>query len=181
MNIVDESDEVFMEQFCAGDERAFSVLFERHAAAIRGYLLRLTGNGSAAEDLTQVSFLSVVRARGRFLPGARFKPWLYAIATNAARDWQRRGRHEVLTEDGAVPDSEVSESESPDSAMQSRVRSALEQLPQAQREAIVLHRFEGLSFAEVAEAMGVSESAAKVRAHRGYERLRELLKGVWSA
>ena len=66
-----------------------------------------------------------------------------------------------------------------DPGLEKAVRAALAQLPDAQREAILLHRFEGLSFAEIAEHVGLTESAVKVRAHRGYERLRELLKGVW--
>ncbi len=170
-----------MEKFCTGDQQAFNVIFERHAGSVRGYLQRLTGSVSVAEDLTQVAFLSVVKARGRFLPGARLKPWLYAIATNAARDWQRRGKFEAVTADGSLPDTQAAEEESSDQGLQRRVRSAIEALPAAQKEAVVLHRFEGFSFAEIADVAGISESAAKVRAHRGYERLRDLLKEVWDA
>jgi RNA polymerase sigma-70 factor (ECF subfamily) len=67
----------------------------------------------------------------------------------------------------------------PDPGLDRQVRAALAALPEAQREAVVLHRFEGLSFAEIAEAAGVTESAVKVRAHRGYEALRAALRGVW--
>ena len=68
-----------------------------------------------------------------------------------------------------------------DPGLEKAVKNALQQLPEAQREAIILNRYEGLSFAEIAEMAGVTESAVKVRAFRGYERLRELLKGVWSS
>jgi RNA polymerase sigma factor (sigma-70 family) len=181
--MVEFTDEALMEQFCAGNTRAFDSLFGRHDAAIRGYLQKLTGSAAVAEDLAQVTFLSLVRARGRFLKGAKLKPWLYAIATNAARDWRRHARFESVTDDGVTPDTETAETPLDDTTLQSRalqkrVRDALEKLPAAQREAIVLNRFEGFGFAEIAEVTGVSESAAKVRAHRGYERLRELLKGV---
>ena len=168
-----------MEQFCQGDAAAFDALFSRHAAAIRGYLHKVTGQRSAADDLTQTTFMSLMRARGRFQRGAKFKPWLYAIATNAARDWRRRGSHETVTDDGQTPDSVAEPALLADPGLEKVVRAALDQLPEAQREAIVLHRFEGLSYAEIAETAGVTESAVKVRAHRGSEKLRELLKGAW--
>jgi RNA polymerase sigma factor (sigma-70 family) len=167
-----------MELFCQGDEKAFDALFERHAPALRGYLGRLVGSAAVADDLTQTTFLSLVRARGRFLKGARFKPWLYAIATNAARDSKRR-RTDQLTVTGELPAGDGEEMVVRDGGMERQVHAALEQLPDAQREAILQHRFHGLSFAEIAIAEGVTESAVKVRAHRGYERLRELLKGLW--
>jgi len=167
-----------MEQFCQGDEKAFDALFTRHAPAVRGYLARMTGSAAVADDLTQATFVSLVRARGRFIRGARFKPWLYAIATNAARD-QKRRRTERLSDTGELPVSEGEEMAVRDLGMERQVHAALKQLPETQREAILQHRFHGLSFAEIAEAEGVTESAVKVRAHRGYERLRELLKGLW--
>jgi RNA polymerase sigma factor (sigma-70 family) len=162
-----------MERFCQGVVGAFDTLYARHAGALKGYLTRLTGTPSAADDVLQATFLSLVRARGRFRRGARLKPWLYAIATNAARDWRRRGSQEE-----AVPEEvqeEGAEMVVADPGLERRVRAALEALPEGTRLAILLHRFEGLSFSEVAEVLGVSETAAKVRAHRGYTRLRELL------
>ncbi len=169
-----------MERFCSGDASAFTVLFTRHAPSVRGYLWKLVRDGPLADDLTQTAFLSVTRARGRFIRGARFKPWLYAIATNAARDVQRK-RRELPTETGEVltGDEAQVDAPQPDAGLDRAVRRALAQLPDAQREAIELHRFGGLSFAEIAEVAGVTESAVKVRAHRGYERLRELLQKVW--
>lgn len=165
-----------MTRFCQGDARAFELLFSRYHRAVHAYLFRMLGNRSAAEDLAQATFLSLVRARGRFIQGNRFRPWIYAIATNAARDWMRRRRPEDLTEEGELPAGAVADTAAPrDLGLERRVHQALGQLPEAQREAIIMHRFEGLSFAEIAEALGLTESAVKVRAHRGYERLRELL------
>ncbi|WP_343073348.1 RNA polymerase sigma factor [Pyxidicoccus fallax] len=174
------SDEVLMERFCQGDSGAFDALFQRYARPVHGYLTRLTGSASSAEDLVQLTFLSLVRARGRFLAGSRFKPWLYAIATNAARDSQRRNRRpEELTPEGELPASIPDDAPGPrDSGLEQAVQRALAQLPEGQRVPILLHRFEGMSFAEIADAMGLTESAVKVRAHRGYERLRELLAAL---
>lgn len=166
-----------MLRFCDGDAKAFDALFARHAAQVRAYLHRITGNGAAADDLTQATFLSVVKARGRFMRHAAFKPWLYAIATNASRDLRRRRRGEELSAEPAV--TETVEPKVRDAGLEKSVRDALVKLPEPQRAAIVMHRFEGMSFAEIALALGVSEGAVKVRAHRGYERLRELLHGVW--
>lgn len=168
-----------MQRFVDGDARAFDVLFARHVSTVRSYLLRLSGATATADDLTQITFVSVVKGRGRFQLGATFKPWLFAIATNAARDWARRGKFESVAADGETPDVEAERPAEFDPGLSKVVKAALAQLPQTQREAIVLHRFEGLSFAEIAAHSGVTESAIKVRAHRGYERLRELLKGVW--
>jgi RNA polymerase sigma-70 factor (ECF subfamily) len=168
-----------MERFSRGDSAALDALFRRHAGAVNGYLRRLTGSASLSEDLVQQTFVSLVRGRGRFARGAKFKPWLYAIATNAARDAHRRGRFERVTDDGTAGASETVDPIERDEGLNRQVHAALAQLPGGQREAIVMHRFEGLSFSEIAQATGLSESAVKVRAHRGYERLRELLKGLW--
>jgi RNA polymerase sigma-70 factor (ECF subfamily) len=166
-----------MELFLQGDAQAFDALFGRYARPLHGYLARLVGP-SAAEDLTQVTFMSLVRARGRFQSGARVKPWVYAIATNAARDFQRRLRPEDLTPEGELPAVAAENTGPRDLGLEQSVHAALLQLPAAQREAIILHRFEGLSFAEIAQTLDVTESAVKVRAHRGYEKLRSLLKGL---
>ncbi len=168
-----EPDEMLMERFVGGESAAFDALFARHAARVNAYLRRMVGP-STADDLTQVTFLSVVRSRSRFQRGARFRPWLYAIATNAARDHVRRARFESPSDDGEMPE-QVAETLLPDPALEKAVHAALAQLPEQQREAILLHRFEGFSFGEIAETLGLTESAVKVRAHRGYVRLRGLL------
>jgi RNA polymerase sigma-70 factor (ECF subfamily) len=174
------TDEELMERFVGGDARAFDLLFSRHAGNLRRYLQRMSGSASVADDLTQITFVSMVKGRGRFQKGAKVKPWLYAIATNAARDWRRRTKFESVSSDGKLPEGEAEPGVQRDPGLEKAVKNALQQLPEAQREAIVLNRYEGLSFAEIAEIAGVTESAVKVRAFRGYERLRELLKGVWS-
>lgn len=175
-----DSDEALMESFCKGDAAAFDSIFRRYAVSIHRYLRPLVAGDSQAQDLCQATFLSLVRSRGRYQRGLPLKPWLYAIATNAARDHLRRKRPEELTPTGEVPHQAAAEAApEQDAGMARAVWAALAQLPENQREAIVLHRFEGLSFPEVAATVGASESAVKVRAHRGYERLRKLLRGVW--
>jgi len=169
-----------MASFCQGDAQAFDALFARYQRPVYAFLVRLVGPRTA-EDLTQATFLSVVRARGRFRKDARFRPWLYAIATNAARDFLRRSKAERLTAQGDAPADPAAEDSAAafDPGLQQAVHQALQQLPEGQRLAITLHRFQNLSFAEIAEALDLTESAVKVRAHRGYERLRDLLRAVW--
>jgi RNA polymerase sigma-70 factor (ECF subfamily) len=169
------TDEELMERFCDGEQDAFETLFARHAGRVQGFLARMVRDGPLAEDLLQTTFLSVVRARGRFDRGTRFAPWLLTIAANAARDALRRRRHvEALSEDTrSEPASAPPQVGDP--AMRKRIEDALQQLPPDQREAVILSKVEGWSFEEIAAMRGISVGAARVRAHRGYEKLRLLL------
>ncbi len=174
----DADDESLMNRFCNGEESAFEALFSRHAPRVRAYLSRLTSSPEMADDLTQVTFLSLVRSRGRYASAMRFTPWLYAIATNVARDHHRRQVVDQRRKEGFKSSNDEANNSADDSLAES-VSQALTKLPSAQRSAVVLHRFEGLSFKEIAQVEGTTESAVKVRAHRGYESLRKLLSPVW--
>ena len=175
-----QSDEALMQSFCQGSTQAFEILFERNRNSIHAFLARFVG-GRNAEDLTQTTFLSVIRARGRFTKGVRFRPWLCTIAANAARDYLRRHRRERLTcgSESAGASESTREATSSDRGLEQAVQRAIHQLPERQRMAVTLHRFQDLSFAEIAEALDLSESAVKLRAHRGYEKLRVLLRTAW--
>ncbi len=178
-----ENDEALMEQYCAGNQRPLEVIFDRHSQGIRRLACRLLRNQASADDVVQATFLSVVRSSGRFRHGARFQPWLYAIATNACRDLRRRNRSEVLSGDDGIAAFEatqdVDQKLPTDPGLRKQIQAAIEALPDAQREAIVLSKFEGLSYAEIAQGFGLSESAIKVRAHRGIKELKRLLAGAW--
>ena len=168
-----------MAAFVNGQVAAFDALFRRYENPLRAYLTRMSGSRTAAEDLLQTTFLSVVRARGRFRPGAAVRPWLYAIATNATRDWQRRAGPRTDSIDEVMePAAPVAEEAGFDPGLDRAVQVALAKLPENQRLPIVMHRFQGMSFGEIAEVLGISHGAAKLRAHRGYERLRELLASL---
>jgi RNA polymerase sigma factor (sigma-70 family) len=173
------ADDDLMVQYRAGDERAFEVLYHRHANSIHGYLRRLVGDAALAEDLLQVTFLSVVRGRGRCEPRVNLRAWLFAVATNAARDALRRARRR-REERREVPEAHVDPVQ-PDPPAARALQEALAELPADQREAVLLHKMHGLSFPEIAEALGIGISAAKVRAHRGYEKLRARLAALADA
>jgi RNA polymerase sigma factor (sigma-70 family) len=168
------TDEELMDRFCEGDHAAFETLFARHAGAVQGFLGRMVRDGSLAEDLLQTTFLSVVRSRDRFERGMRFGPWLMTIAANAARDALRRRQHREAFRDWAPPPPAVS-AEMGDPGVRKHLEDALSRLSTDQREALLLHKLEGWSYEEIAALRGISVSTARVRAHRGHERLRELL------
>jgi len=171
-----ESDDALMVRFCRGDEAAFGVLYDRYAPQLEAFLRRLVRDQTLAEDLLQTTFLSFVRARGRYVATAGLRAWIFSIAANAGRDaLRRRGarREEALGADiGNVSGPAPATSDPP---LARAIEEALRQLPEDQREAVLLHKMHGLSFPEVASALGTTVGAAKVRAHRGYQRLKLLL------
>lgn len=162
-----------MQRYLDGDMQAFRALFARHTPRVYGFLLHRTGEAALAEDLTQQTWLRVHAARATFRAGARFRPWLYTIAANLRRDQLRAHPPEDLP--GTLP--EPPQEEDPDEARARRdlLRRALLALPEPYRDVIVLHRYHDLGFAEIAEIVGATEGAVKLRAHRGYLMLREQL------
>lgn len=172
-------DEALMARFCEGDEASFNVLFERYSELVHAAMRRATKDSSLAKDLTQTTFLSVVRGRGRFTSGSRFRPWLFAIAFNALREeYRRRSRNkERVVEPSQLPEL-TTECTVADRGLRKRLQLALDLLPEHQREAVVLHQFAEFSFCEIAEMLGSTESTVKVRAHRGYQRLRKSLRDL---
>jgi len=175
------TDEELMERFCDGDQAAFEALFARHAGRVQGFLTRMVRDGPLAEDLLQTTFLSVIRARGRYEPGTRFAPWLLTIAANAARDALRRRQHAEAFSKESDPSPASVQPGVGDPGMRRRLEDALQQLHPDQREAVILSKVEGWSFEEIASMRGISVVAARVRAHRGYEKLRQLLGGLEEA
>jgi len=172
---MDRTDEELMHAYRAGDRDAFRILFERYSPLLLRTLRRDLDTPQEAEDLVQQTFLQLHRARADFRPGTPFRPWIFTIALNLKRGhFRSRARRRTAMRNLAAEPGPSSPDTSA-SAEAVRVRRALQELPDGQRDAIVLHWFEGLSFPEIAEIMGVKENALKVRAHRGYARLRENL------
>jgi len=166
-----------MVRFCNGDEAAFGLLYDRFAPELGILLRRFVRDQALAEDLLQTTFLSFVRARGRYVPSSGPRAWLFTIAANAARDALRRrsSRREDAVPPEVLNNVEGQSAAQSDPQMAEALDTALQQLPADQRQAVLLHKLHGLSFPEVAAALGTSVGAAKVRAHRGYQRLRVLL------
>lgn len=166
-----------MSAYVAGDSAAFRVIFERYAGLLLRAMSRELHVREEANDLVQQTFLQLHRARHDFDPKQKLKPWIYTIAMNLKREYFRRKKRrpersleaETLAEPavGALGAARVD-------ARRTLAR-VLSQLPADQREVIELHWFDELEFPEVALVVGASVSAVKVRAHRGYVRLREAL------
>lgn len=163
-----------------GDAAAYEKLLHELLPHLRGFVRRRVSNPDAAEDVVQNVFLSLHRARHSYRPERLFGPWLHAIARHAvidhARSGSRRVAREVSLEADGVPEPVAPQPESPeDEGLSPELGGALDELPPAQREAVLLLHLYGLSVAEAARQVGISRAALKVRAHRGYKALRAKL------
>jgi RNA polymerase sigma-70 factor (ECF subfamily) len=171
-----DEDVRLMLAFREGDAAAFETLFRRWAGPLLRYLERILRDAGVAEELVQEAFLRVHRARASYRPEARFSTWLYRIGTNLARNElrrpARRATHARSDDDDALADAALAAGDpaSDDVADARRelgaVDRALGALPESQRAALWLVAVEGLSYAEVAEALETSESAVKALVHR---------------
>lgn len=181
-----ETDEELMQAYVAGDPRAFDALFSRYAARLHAFFSRSFRSGSVADDLVQTTFLKVHSARSSFDTSLPVRPWLFGIAARVRVDELRR-RYRVADK---ISDEELGDLvlPAPDGVDRwpeaneeaERVRKAIDALPEAQRVVVLLHRFEGLTFGEIAEALSeagpkLTEVAVRVRAFRAFATLREQL------
>lgn len=168
-----DPDATLMLAFQRGDERAFRTLFERNARAVVAFCHRFVRDAARAEELAQDVFLKLYRAADRYEPSARFKTFLYRIASNHCLNELRRGEYAARAPEGepADPDGLPSRGPSPEAsaegaALERQVGALLDGLPEKQRAALVLCRFEGLSYEEIAEVLETSVSAVKSLVHR---------------
>jgi RNA polymerase sigma factor (sigma-70 family) len=175
------TDEELMSAYVAGDARAFESLFARLGPRVHGFFLRSFRDPAVADDLLQVTFMKVHKAREQYRRELRVAPWLFGVAARVRLDELRRRLR--LPEDAdeealARADEQAFREPPPDTDLRDAVRAALDGLPESQRAVIHLHRYEGLTFPEIARALGTTPGAVKLRAFRGYETLRKQLQGV---
>jgi len=166
-----------MGAYVAGDAAAFRVIFERYAPLLLRAMLRELYVSEEANDLVQQTFLLLHRARADFDPAQKLKPWVFTIAMNLKREYFRKKKRRPersLDAESAVEPAVAALGAAQVEARRTLAR-VLGDLPPDQREVIELHWFDGLEFPEVAQVVGASVSAVKVRAHRGYVRLRQAL------
>jgi RNA polymerase sigma-70 factor (ECF subfamily) len=175
--IGDESLVEAMVAYQRGTMEAFETLYSAFRGALKGYLRALARDSGVAEDLLQETFLQLHRVRHTYQPPRPVRPWVYAIARNVflmhRRAAHRRGRHEAIADD-ALPEVPVPP-EIEGLGDRDTVQKALARLPEPRREPLVLHHMLGMSFKEVGAVLGISEGAAKVRAHRALAELREAM------
>ncbi len=177
MTTEDTTDEQLMLKLGRQDMAALGELVQRHQQRVLELAFRTLGKWDLAEDVAQEAFLRVHRAARNYRPKARFTTWLYRIVVNLCLDERRRRARngtsldDVTVEAQAEPDCDVAEKEE----IAQLVRAAVNGLPERQRVALVLHRYEGLSHSQIAEVTGWTGSAVESLLVRAYANLREKL------
>ncbi len=173
----------------AGDEASFELLLRRYRTPLVNFLYRMVRNREQAEDLAQEVFLRVYRARADYVPSAKFTTWMFRIATNLALNSLRDNRHqkmEISIDAPLTPDSEEGDERPLDvpekhpnieqhlveEARRKMIRRAIDKLPEKQRAAVLLHKYQELDYAEISKILNCSESALKSLLFRAYESLR---------
>ncbi|HLF94142.1 MAG TPA: sigma-70 family RNA polymerase sigma factor [Planctomycetota bacterium] len=169
-----------MLRFQKGDEPAFEELVKKHTRGVLNLVYRYLGDASRAEDVAQDIFVKVYRARMKYEPKAKFSTWLYRVAVNHCLNEIRSRKsqpslsapiNDLLEQPaGEDPDSRISRSE-----LQQAVKAAIDFLPENQRMAVILARYEDMSYDEIAETMGMSLEAVKSVLFRAKENLKQSL------
>lgn len=171
------TDEELMDAYIDGNDVAFRMLFERYAPILLRLTRRHLRSDELAEEIVQQTFFRLHGARKDFRRGSKLRPWVMTIAMNLVREHWRRTKRRKMTslevETQAAPEQDLM-------PMELRERSALlhqalDKLPASQREVVELHWFQERPYAEVAQIVGTSEGAVRVRAHRAYATLKQLL------
>ena len=184
------SDADVMLRVKTGDESAFAYLVQKYRRPMVGFMYRMCHNPSTAEELAQEVFLRVYRSRTNYEPSAKFTTWLYRIATNLAANHARDTRHERPEntlrldepdqETGTTPDLADETISAEDQILKrerlAAIRSKVNALPERQRLAVIMHKFQQMDYREIAGVLKLSESATKSLLFRAYETLREQLK-----
>jgi len=181
------SDVQLMLDVKAGDELSFELLLHRYRTPLVHFLYRMVRDQASAEDLAQEVFLRVYRAREQYEPSAKFTTWMFRIATNLALNAKRDGRYRQMevsigqpgeTDEGHPASVEVAddqpgiESELIARDRTAMIRRAIEALPDKQRAAVLLHKYQEMGYDEIAKILQCSESALKSMLFRAYETLR---------
>ncbi|MFI5059457.1 MAG: RNA polymerase sigma factor [Candidatus Acidiferrales bacterium] len=183
------SDVQLMLDVKAGDEQSFALLLQRYRGPLVNFLYRMVRGREEAEDLAQEVFLRVYRARKEYVPSAKFTTWMFRIATNLALNSVRDNRYQrrevsidapvsADAEDGDERTLDVAEKHPNieqhliEEARSKMIRHAIKKLPEKQRAAVLLHKYQELDYSEIAKILECSESALKSLLFRAYETLR---------
>jgi len=168
------SDNRLMEEVRDGKVERLAILFERHHVMLFNFFLRLTGNRSAGEDLVQDVFFRILKYRNTYLSQSRFTVWMYQIARNVHVDYLRKLKPELPIDEqfeepaAAGPDTLDRLSSGEDAAT---LRKALDRLPLRKKEILLLSRFQGMKYREIAELMGCDIGSIKSTIHRAVKEL----------
>lgn len=181
-DVAEVSDENLMLAYAAGDAAAFARLYERHRGKLYRFLARqLHGNGALADELFQDVWQRVIAARNNWKPDAAFSTWLYRIAHNRLADhWRALSHRPPAPEDGderaaRIPDPDTPERHLSEFEERRRLRMALDELPEEQREVVLLRLEQDLSLEEIGEITGVGRETVKSRLRYAMDKLRQRL------
>jgi RNA polymerase sigma-70 factor (ECF subfamily) len=173
-----------------GDDNAFNYLVERYRRPMISFMYRMVHNSSIAEELAQEVFLRVYRSRAGYSADAKFTTWLYRIATNLAVNHARDTKHDRPEEKASLDEINAETGQAMDVADErpnieqqilrherlAAIRRHVEALPERQRMAVMMHKYQELDYKQIAEVLHLSESATKSLLFRAYESLRQSLK-----
>ena len=184
-----DPDNQLMQRAGSGDLAAFKQLVQKHQRTVTGIIYRYTGNHSEAEDLAQDIFLKIYKATNSYVPRVQFKTWLYKVVANHCLNFFRSQKRRAFITSLDQSSSEEynphiqrtdAQKEQPETILQQQelhraLIRALSELPERQRMAIILHRFEGLSYKEIATILCSSLSAVESLIFRAMNNLKEKL------
>jgi RNA polymerase sigma-70 factor, ECF subfamily len=184
------SDAEVMLRVAAGDDESFNYLVEKFRRPMVSFMYRMTRNQSVAEELAQEVFLRVYRSRHTYAASAKFTTWLYRIATNLAVNHARDTKHERPENTVNIDEPDTETGLTVDVADRSlnaeqvilrrerlaAIRKHVEALPERQQAAVIMHKYQGMDYKQIAGVLNLSESATKSLLFRAYETLREKLK-----
>ena len=183
-------DSAIMLELSAGNMVGFDLLIQKYRKPIINFMYRMVHNQAVAEELAQEVFLRVYRSRQTYRAEARFSTWLYRIATNLGVNYARDNRHERTastiyldeadSETGTTPDvadgAASAEAELLRRERLNAIREHVMALPERQRSAVLMHKYEGMDYKQIGDVLKLSESATKSLLFRAYQTLREKLK-----
>jgi RNA polymerase sigma factor (sigma-70 family) len=176
------NDQELMRIVQAGDLSPASEIYDRYSSRIYNFAYRFLRNSEAAEDAVQEVFVKMLKHASQFHGDAKLSTWLFSITANWCRDYLRKADNKPKDSDDVLLMLPTSPENAPDRNLERRenelrIRKALGALTPEQREAILLSRYQGLSYAEIAQISGCSEGAVKTRVFRAMETLKKALSG----
>ncbi|MDR8390524.1 RNA polymerase sigma factor [Aliifodinibius sp. S!AR15-10] len=176
------SDKALMEKVRDGDLDKLGLLFERYNRRLFGFFYRMTARRDVSEDLVQGVFERILKYRKSYSANGDFSTWIFQIARNLHADHYRKmeklDEEHALDWDSLPGDSEVPQLESDQGREQQMLKQALARLDPVKKQTLILSRFEGFKYKEIAEIMDCTESAVKVRVFRGLNELKEIMSDL---
>jgi RNA polymerase sigma-70 factor (ECF subfamily) len=170
------SDPAIMLRVAAGDEAGFDYLVQKYHRPILHFLFRMVHNQAIAEEMTQEVFLRVYRSRESYRAEAKFTTWLYRIATNLAVNHARDHRHERAAQTVYLDVPDQAEERMLREERMRAIREHVKALPERQRMAVLMHKYQEMDYREIGTVLKLSESATKSLLFRAYQTLRDKLK-----